>query len=264
MRMRRLLILALALTMLLSFTPVFPTAQAQDESDVKVFIVGPDALGISEQAVYTITVVGGPGEEPGGQWRVSAHLTGKNVTEASPNLGNAYNETNESNIFQVDVTAPPNPQNMVLNVGAASILGANITLANDTYKIAVVTPISLRATITNPSNSTLMNVLVNFKVDGELIGSAEPIPEIGPSGEGTATFSWITKDISPGRHELEIEIDLNGDGIVDETRGEALFIESFYGPTGDPNIFVVVLVVLLVIVILLMLPSTLRRKRKRK
>ncbi len=263
MRMKKLLILALVLMALLSFTQFVPTVDAQDESDVKVFIVGPDALGISEKAVYTVTVVGGPGEEEGGKWRVSAHLTGKNVTEADPNLGNAFNETTESNIFQVNVTAPPVAQNMVLNVGAASILGANITLANDTYKIAVVTPISLRTTITNPSNSTLKNVLVTFKVDGELIGSSEPIAEIGPLGEGTATFSWITKDISPGRHELEIEIDLNGDGIIDETRGETLYIEGFYGPSGDPSIIVVVIIVILVIVIILLLPSTLRR-RKRK
>jgi hypothetical protein len=264
MRMRRLPILMLALAMIFAFTPAFSTALAQDESEVKVFIVGPDALGMSEQAVYTVTVVGGPAEEPGGKWRVSAHLTGKNVTEASPNLGNAFNETNESNIFQVAVTAPPIPQDMVLNVEGASLLGANSSLTSDKFKIVVVAPISLRATIANPSNSTLRNVLVSFKVDGELIGSAEPIAEIGPLGEGTATFSWITKDISPGKHKLEIEIDLNGDGIIDETRGETLFIEDFYGPSGDPNIIIVVLIVLLVVVIFLMLPSTLRRKRKKK
>lgn len=264
MRMRRLLILMLAFAMILPFTLAFPSANAQDESEVKVFIVGPDALGMSEQAVYTVTVVGGPAEEPGGKWRVAAHLTGKNVTEASPNLGNAFNETNESNIFQVEVIAPPIPQTMYLNVEGASLLGANISETGDKFKIAVVAPISLRATVSNPSNSTLRNVLVSFKVDGELIGSAEPIAEIGPLGEGTATFSWITKDISPGKHELEIEIDLNGDGIVDETRGETLYVEDFYGPSGEPNIVVVVLLVLMVIVIILLLPSTLRRKRKKK
>ncbi|MCK4443307.1 MAG: hypothetical protein KAW09_02105 [Thermoplasmata archaeon] len=264
MIMKRLLVLALALAMFLSFTPVFQHAHAQDESDVNIFVVGPDALGISDQAVYTITVVGGPAEEEGGKWRVSAHLTGKNITDASPNLANAFNETNESNTFQVDVTASSLAQNMVLNIQAASILGANITLANDTYKIAVVEPINLRATITNPTNSTLKNVLVNFKVDGQLIGSSEPIVEIGPSGEGTATFSWITKNISPGRHELEIEIDLNGDGIIDERRGEALFIESFHGPVGDSNILFVILTIVLFIVVLLLLPSTLRKKRRRK
>ncbi len=262
--MKRLLVLTLAFTLFLLLTPVFQQACAQDESDVNIFIVGPDALGISDQAVYTITVVGGPGEEEGGKWRVSAHLTGKNITDASPTLADMFNETNESNVFQVDVTASSIAQTMVLNIQAASIMGANITLANDTFKIAVVEPINLRATITNPTNSTLKNVLVNFKVDDQLIGSSEPIAEIGPLGEGTATFSWITKSISPGRHELTIEIDLNGDGIIDESRGDTLYIESFHGPVGDPNLLYVILTILLFIVVLILLPSTLRKKKRRK
>jgi hypothetical protein len=208
-------------------------------------------------------VVGGPAEEEGGKWRVAGHLTGENVTDASPNLGNAFNETNESNIFQIDVTAPSIAQDMVLNIDAASLLGANSSLVSDTYKIAVVDPITLRATVWNPSNSTLKNVLVSFKVDGELIGSSEPIGEIGPLGEGTATFSWITKSLSSGKHELGIEIDLNGDGIIDETRGETFYTRDFYGPSEGPSLLVTILIVLFVIVIILLLPSTLSRKRRR-
>jgi hypothetical protein len=260
--MKRLMILMLALSMLLPLQLVLHPAIAQEESEVKVFIIGPDALGISDKAVYTITVVGGPAED-GGKWRVAAHLTGENVTDASPNLGNAFNETNESNIFQVDVTAPSIAQDMVLNVDAASLLGANASLVSDTFKIAVVDPINLRATVWNPSNSTLKNVLVNFKVDGELVGSSEPIAEIGPLSEGTATFSWITKRISSGKHVLGIEIDLDGDGIIDETRGETFYTEDFYGPPAGTSLLVTILIVLFVIVIILLLPSTLSRKRRR-
>jgi hypothetical protein len=260
--MKRLLMLILALSMLLPLQLALQPVVAQDEAEVRVFIVGPDALGISDNAVYTVTVVGGPAEE-GGKWRVSAHLTGKNVTDAIPNLGEAFNVTQESNIFQINVTAPSIAQDMKLNIEAASLLGANISLVKDTFDLAIVDPISLRATVKNPSSTTLKNVLVNFKVDGELIGSAEAIEEIGPLGEGIATFSWITKDISPGRHELGIEIDLNGDGVVDETRGETFYTKDFYGPQEGPGLLITVLLVIFVIVILLLLPSTLSRKRRR-
>ncbi len=260
--MKRVLVLVLFISTLLTLTPILQPAMAQEESDVKVFIVGPDSLGISDKAVYTITVVGGPGEEEGGKWRVSAHLTGKNITDASPTLGDKFNETQESNIFRVNVTAPSISQNLVLNVEGASLLGNESVIVFDTYKIAVVDPINLRATVTNPSNSTLMNVLVNFKVDGDLIGSST-IAEIGPFSEGTATFSWITKKLSAGRHELLIEIDLDGDGTIDETRGEALFRKDLYGPPEGPNLLVTILVVLLIIVILILLPSTIRRKRRK-
>jgi hypothetical protein len=260
--MKRLMVLMLALSMLLPLQLVLHPVMAQEETEAKVFIVGPDALGISEIAVYTVTVVGGPAED-GGKWRVAGHLTGKNVTDASPNLGNAYNETNESNIFQIDVTAPSIAQDMVLNIDAASLLGANASLVSDTYKIAVVNPINLRATVWNPSNSSVKNVLVNFKVDGELVGSSEPIAEIGPFSEGTATFSWITKGLSSGKHELGIEIDLNGDGTIDETRGETFYTRDFYGPSTGPSLLVTILIVLFVIAIILLLPSTLSRKRRR-
>jgi len=260
--MKRLLVLVLVISTLLSLNPILQPAIAQEESDVKVFIVGPDSLGISDKAVYTITVVGGPGEEEGGKWRVSAHLTGKNITDASPTLGDMFNETQETNMFRVNVTAPSISQGLVLNVQGASLLGNESALVDDTYSIAVVDPINLRATVTNPSNSTLKNVLVNFKVDGDLVGSST-IEEIGPFSEGTATFSWITKKVSPGRHELHIEIDLDGDGTIDETRGEALFIENLYGPPEGPDLLVTVLIVLLVIVILILLPSTIRRKRRK-
>ncbi len=264
MMVRKSAVRAFALMLLLSFSVILQTGLAQEDEDVRVFIAGPDALGVSEKAVYTVTVVGGPGEEEGGKWRVAAHLTGANVTGSSPTLGEKFNETQDSNIFQVNVTAPPIPQKMVLNIEGASLLGNQSVLVSDDVKISIVRPINFRATIKNPSNSTLENVLVSFKVDGELVGSAEPIKQIGPLGEGTASYSWITKEISPGRHELKIEIDLNGDGVIDEERGESFFIEGFYGPQGDPNIFVVILIVLLVIIIILLLPSTLRRKKKRK
>lgn len=264
MKMRRSLVLALALSILLSFSIVAQITLAQEEGEVKLFITGPDALGVSENAVYVVTIVGGPGEEEGGKWRVAAHLTGANVTGSSPTLGDAFNETQDSNVFQINVTAPPIPQKMVLHLEGASLLGNESALVFEEVKISVVRPINFRATITNPSNSTLENILVNFKVDGELIGSAEPIKQIGPLGEGTASYSWITKDISPGRHELTIEIDLNGDGVIDEERGESFFIESFYGPQGNPSIFVLIVIALLVIVVILLLPGTLRRKKKRK
>lgn len=260
--MKRLLILILALSMLLPLQLVWQPVMAQEETEVRVFIVGPDALGISDNAVYTVTVVGGPAEE-GGKWRVAAHLTGKNITDATPTLGDRFNETNESNIFHIDVTAPSIAQGMKLHIEAASLLGANISMVTDTYEIAVVDPISLRVTVKNPTNSTLKNVLVNFKVDGELIGSGEPIEEIGPLSEGVATFSWITKSISPGKHELGIEIDLNGDGIIDETRGETFYTKDFYGPSEGPGLLVTVLLVIFVIAVLLLLPSTLSRKRRR-
>lgn len=260
--MKRLLAIMLALSILLPLQLAWNPVMAQDETEVRVFIVGPDALGIKDNAVYTVTVVGGPAEN-GGKWRVAAHLTGKNITDASPTLGDAYNETNESNIFQISVTAPSIAQDMTLNIDAASLLGNQSSLVSDTYEIAVVDPISLRATVKNPTNSTLSNVLVNFKVDGELIGSAEPIEEIGPLSEGVATFSWITKDISPGRHELGIEIDLNGDGIIDETRGETFYIQGFYGPSEGPSLLIIVLMIILIVLIVILLPSTLSRKRRR-
>jgi hypothetical protein len=258
--MKRLLVFILTLSMLLPMQLALPPVAAQD-SDVNVFIVGPNAIGIGASATYTVTVVGGPAED-GGKWRVTAHLTGKNITDAIPGVG-GFNETNESNVFHVKVTANSIPQEMVLNIEAASMEGANITIVKDTYKITVVKPIDLRVTVNNPTNTTLKNVLVNFKVDGELVGSGSPIEEIGPFSEGTATFSWITKRSSPGRHELGIEIDLDGDGIIDETKGETFYTLDLYASAEGPSLLVTVLLVLLVIVVLLLLPSTLRKKRRR-
>lgn len=259
--MRRSLVPVMIILMLLSSVPILQHAEAQD-SEVRVFIVGPEALGLGKKAVYTVTVVGGPAED-GGKWEVKAHVSGPNITEASPTGADIYMETQDSNVFQIEVKAPPIAQHMVLNIEAASHKGAEQARTNETYDIYVVHPINLRATVSNPSNSTLKNVLVDFIVDGELVGTAS-IEEISPYGEGTARLGWITKSVSPGRHSLTIEIDLDGDGEIDERIGETFLIGSFYSPRGDPGILVIALIVVLVLIILFLLPSTLRKKKKRR
>jgi hypothetical protein len=258
--MKRFLMSLIVTLVLLSAIPAFQQVSAQ-ETDVKVFITGPEALGLNAKAVYSVTVVGGPAEE-GGNWTVTAYLTGANITGAIPIEAGEFNQTQEDNVFQIDVTATPIEQHMTLVVNAYSQLGNRSAHTKEFYDIYVVRPISLRATVSNPSNSTLMDVLVSFHVDEELIGSST-IGEIGPYSEGSAAFSWITKGISPGQHKIRIEIDLDGDGIVDETKGEILTIRDFYGPK-EPNLIFIIIIIALVVVIIILLPSTLRKKKRRK
>lgn len=259
--MRRYAFGLITFLILLSVMPILLPTVAQ-ESEVKVYISGPDALGLNVKAVYRVTVVGGPAEE-GGEWRVTAYLTGSNVTGASPIEANQFNETQTDNVFKVNVTATPIVQHMRLNVEAFSMLGNRTAKAKDVYDIYVVTPISLRATVTNPSNSTLKDVIVTFYIDEELIGSST-IGEIGPFSEGTATYSWITKSVPPGGHTLRIDIDLDGDGRIDESIGETYAFVEVYSPRGEPSILLVALIIILTVVIIILLPSTLRKKRRRK
>lgn len=259
--MRKLLAPLVAVLMLISAVPLFQEAVAQD-SEVRVFVIGPEALEVGKRAAYNVTVVGGPAED-GGKWQVGAHLTGANVSEASPIPADRFNETQDSNIFQINVSAPPIAQHMVLNIEAFSHKGNETVMTLETFDIYVVNPINLRATVSNPSNSTLKNVLVSFLVDGEFVGGST-IDEISPFSEGTASLKWITKDVSPGRHTITIEIDLDGDGKIEKTMGDTLVIGNFYSPRGDPGMLVIAIVVILILVILILLPSTIRRKRRRR
>ncbi|UCD91947.1 MAG: hypothetical protein JSV43_06865, partial [Methanobacteriota archaeon] len=243
--MKRYLAPIIAVLMLISLVPLFQGTVAQD-SEVRVFVVGPEAIEVGKKAVYNVTVVGGPAEEEGGKWQVAAVLTGANVSEetgASPTLASKFNETQDSNIFLINVSAPSIAQHMVLNIEAFSHHGAETVLTNETFDIFVVHPINLRATVSNPSNSTLKNVLVNFYVDGEFVGGTS-IEEISPFSEGAATLKWITKDVSPGRHIMTVEIDLDGDGTIEERFGDTLYVGNFYSPRGDPGLVVIILIII--------------------
>ena len=78
--------------------------------------------------------------------------------------------------------------------------------------------------------SAAVNVTVRFYVDDGLVGS-QKIARIESHAQATASFNYLPIGMQPGTHRVRIEADLDGNGIIDSSRGEAFASDLFYRTT---------------------------------
>ncbi|MCK4455543.1 MAG: hypothetical protein KAU99_04265, partial [Thermoplasmata archaeon] len=117
-------------------------------------------------------------------------------------------------------------------------------------KIKVVGPIVLTAEIHNPLEYELKGVPVDFYVkkpsetQSRLVGSST-IESIAPGESEFASFDWIIASPESGQYELTVVVDLDRDGVVDESAGDSKAVSYFY-VGGGVNYITWILVVLII------------------
>src|SRR6266566_323512 len=162
-------------------------------------LTGPASLAPGQTAAYNLTLSGGPTGAV--TYTVRWHVEGPDAAGALPPASNPTSETHNATAFQLNITAPPRDTDVTLVVSVSAQVGTTSENASVEKSIVVITPILLSAT---------------FRNDGT---------------PAAASFNYLPIGMQPGTHRVRIEADLDGNGIIDSSRGEAFASDLFYRTT---------------------------------
>ncbi len=252
----RLPVLAVAiLTAALVLVAVPTSAQVPLAADLR----GDAAVGPGRPSSYNLSVSGGPGG--GVNYTVQWHVTGPEPAGALPAASAPTSVTGNRSTFLLNITAPTKEQTITLVVKITARAGTTTENASVEKTIVVITPIVLSATFHNLAMTAATNVTVRFYVDGSLVGT-QVIARIDGNAQATATRDYLPVGLQPGAHQVRIEADLDGDGIIDSSRGEAVASDLFY--RGTPGLSTGWTVVIAIAVFLPVLIGTIALRRRQR
>jgi len=218
-------------------------------------ITGPNALAPSQVSAYNLTINGGPTGAV--TYTVRWHLAGGGLPSAASPTTTTGNRTT----FTLNVTAPPTEGAVTLVVQIASLTGSTYENTTAEKAISIITPIVLSATFRNDGTTAAVNVTVRFYVDGALAGTRK-IARLNPGAQVTETFNYLPSGLQPGTHQIRVEADLDGNGIIDPAKGEAVVTSLFYRGTAPLSTAWTVLIGISVFVPVMLLTVALRRRKR--
>jgi hypothetical protein len=239
-------VLMIVLLLTLSLAPFLQSTMAEGTvKDVKLHLSGLEVLGTGKSDQYSATLV----DPQNRNWGYEVFVTAENITgamplEETPATGNL---TALNRSFKFDITTPMVSGELTININISSESGEQWYLKKQT--IEVVAPVTIMATVDNPSDMDVRNATVRFYVDGEKIDT-QTIGAI-PAGQFTEVRAeWITAYKPPGWHDSKIEVDLNGDGIIDQSMGDTVISDKFFVEGGENWIVWITILVGLVALLL--------------
>jgi len=238
-----------------------PGTYAAEPPPLLVTLSGPPALAPGGRAAYNVTIGGGPTGIPV-NYTVVYYFTGANVTDASPTKTAPGRASGNQTRFSLNVTAPKQEQTLTLHAevsAQSATFGTQSTTAE--IPVVVVAPITLQATFHNAAATVATNVTVRFYIDNALVGTSK-IASIPANGDGTATFQYLPVGLAEGQHSVRVEADLDGNGIIDASRGEVVVSEIFYRGVTPLSTGWVILIGLAVFAPTLLATIALRRRSR--
>ena len=206
-------------------------------------------------SAYNLTINGGPSGTV--TYTVRWHLAGGGLPSAASPTTTTGNRTT----FTLNVTAPPAEGTVTLVVQIASLAGSTYENTTVEKAISIITPIVLSATFRNDGITAAVNVTVRFYVDGALAGTRK-IARLNPGAQVTETFNYLPSGLQPGTHQVRVEADLDGNGIIDPAKGETVASSLFYRGTAPLSTAWTVLIGIGVFVPVMLLTIALRRRKR--
>ncbi len=224
-----------------------------------VSVTGPSALAPSQTAAYNLTLSGGPTGAV--TYTVRWHVAGPDAADARPAASNPTTETRNTTAFRLNITAPPRDADVTLVVSVNAQVGTTSENTSIEKAIVVITPILLSATFRNDGTTAAVNVTVRFYVDDGLVGS-QKIARIESHAQATPSFNYLPIGMQPGAHRVRVEADLDGNGIIDSSRGEAVASELFYRSTPGLGTGWTVAIAIAVFLPVLIATAAVRRRER--
>ena len=234
-------------------------APAAAQGPIYGTIAGPNALAPSQVSAYNLTIGGGPTGAV--TYTVSWYLTGPNVAGGKPSANQPTTVTGNRTRFSLNITAPLAEQTMSLAVRISAAVGSSYENTTVEKSIAVITPIVLSASFQNTGTTAAVNVTVRFYVDGVLAGT-EKIARLNPGAQVTETLNYLPSGLQPGTHQVRVEADLDGNGVIDPAKGEAVVSSLFYRGTTPLSTAWTILIGIAVFLPVLLLTVALRRRQR--
>lgn len=232
-------------------------ASAEGQGPLFATVSGPEALSPGQTATYNLSIFGGP--HGAVSYSVRFYLTGPDPVGAFPSAASPVTQTGNTTTFALNVTASSREQTLTLFVAVSASVGSTVEDTTTEWQIVVVTPIVLSAVFRNEGSTAAVNVTVWFYVDDARVGS-QTIARIAPNGQGTASLSYLPVSLSPGAHRVRAEADLDGNGVIDPGRGEAVLSDLFYKSTPGLSTGWTILIGIGVFVPVFLATAALRRR----
>jgi len=204
---------------------------AAAQAPIFATITGPATAGLSRPVAYDLSLSGGPSGSV--NYSVSWHVTGPDLTGATPLVSSPGRLSGTNTTFRLNVTAPATEQTITLIVTVTATAGGTVEESTVERSIAVVAPVLLSATFRNEGSTAAVNVTVRFYVDDALVGTST-LARVNPNAQAVASFDYLPAGLTTGTHRVRIEADLDGNGKIDEASGEAVVSELFY--KGTPGL----------------------------
>jgi hypothetical protein len=234
-------------------------APAVAQAPIYGTITGPNALAPSQVSAYNLTIGGGPTTAV--TYTISWYLTGPNVANGLPDAAKPTTATGNRTTFRLNITAPLAEQTMSLVVRISAAVGTSYENTTAEKSIDVLTPIVLSATFQNAGTTAALNVTVRFYVDGVLAGT-EKIARLNPGAQVTETLNYLPSGLQPGTHQVRVEADLDGNGVIDPAKGEVVVSSLFYRGTAPLSTAWTVVIGIAVFLPVLLLTVALRRRQR--
>jgi CARDB len=233
-------------------------APASAQGPVSPVLSGPAAAGLGAPASYDLTITGGPASA---NYTVQYYITGADTTGGLPLAASPASTSGARPAFKVNITAPTKEGTITLVV-KVSASGGGITENGTVEKaIVVITPIVLSTTFRNSGPTAALNVTVRFYVDDAVVGT-RTIARIDAGKDALATYNYLPVGLQPGTHHVRIEADLDGNGVIDAARGEAVTSQLFYKGTPGLSPAWTVLIGIAVFIPVLLVTMAIRRRRQ--
>ncbi len=234
-------------------------APASAQEPLAGTLTGPSAVAPGQATGYNLTLSGGPVGSV--NYTVRWYVTGPDAAGALPASTNPTSTTGSRTNFRLNVTAPTSEQTITLVATISSHVGSTFENTSVEKSIVVITPIVLSATFQNAAPTAAVNVTARFYVDGALVGTVT-IARINAAGQATATFSYLPVGLQPGTHQVRVEADLDGNGVINPARGEVAVSDLFYRGTAPLGTGWTILIGIAVFLPVLLVTIGLRRRKR--
>lgn len=250
--------MALLLISLLAVA-VLPAARPAEALTLPLYasVSGPTLVAVNEEHSYTVTVTGGHGGDPGGNFSYYAEIISPSDTDGNVT---PVNGVSASGVFVISIAMPSKPGDITLRVNVSGYSSLGTDLLTKLIIISVVSPIVLSAKVVNQGSVPLTNVPIVFYLDGSQVYNTTFNLSAGSSN--TIVFN-MTIPVSSGQHVVVIELDPSNQ-FARFSGGGTVFTETVYvNPPdyGSTDGLLIILFAMLIIVTYLVYKRPKRKKR---
>ncbi|MCL5782313.1 MAG: hypothetical protein M1476_00135 [Candidatus Thermoplasmatota archaeon] len=152
-------------------------------------------------------------------YSVTVYMSGENLTGASPL--SSYHDFKASNPdFIVNVTAPLASQTIYFLIVSTADYGSSHVVKKSSYQISVITPIILRAEVTNQGTQPIYNLSLSFTLSdstGIVYQGSKTVSKILPGQTVSVNLTYTSNLFKDGEYSLNVSsqnstVRINGQG----------------------------------------------------
>jgi len=259
--------LLIVASLLLVFIPA-AQVDAAEYSPINAHLEGPLVVTTGSVTMYELTMVGGPAEDGAGNYSYEATLSGDGDTYGAFFVPGTVEPTTNTTFF-INLTAPAVPQTMTIDINCTST-GDDVTVwANLHYKVVVVEPVVLMATITNTGNVSATDIPLYLQIyeDGRWVEFYNTTLDLAAGASYEFLYNWTALDLKAGEHHIRMLLDPNNEVVTFEGGASVYETTIYYKVSGYDwiNSLMWVLIAVLGVTIFLIWrrPSKGKGKRRR-